>query len=77
LLDAGLVLGKTIEAAGEIRSTFVTRLSWKGHEFLDAARNENIWKKATDRINSAGVNFTITMLEDLLKQLLKQTLGLP
>jgi len=52
------------------------RLTWAGHEFLDAARNETVWKKASERIKKSGVDVTISLLKDILNQLLKQSLGL-
>jgi hypothetical protein len=44
---------------------------------LDAARNDTIWKKASDKIKQSGVQVTVTVLEELLKKLLKDSLGLP
>jgi hypothetical protein len=41
LLEANLF---TLEASGAIDGT-VERLTWSGHEFLDATRNEGIWSK--------------------------------
>lgn len=52
-------------------------MTWFGHEFLDAARNETVWKKAEERIKKSGVEVTVSILQDLLKELLKQSLGLP
>jgi len=48
-----------------------------GHEFLDAGRHETIWKQAREKIKSSGVQVTVSLLEELLKSLLKQSLGLP
>ena len=52
-------------------------MTWAGHEFLDAARNNAIWHKATERIKKSGVDVTLSLLQELLKQLLKQSLVLP
>ena len=48
-----------------------------GYEFLDAARNDTIWKKAADKIKQSGVHVTVSLLAELLKKLLKESLGLP
>lgn len=48
-----------------------------GNGFLDAARNDTIWKKASEKIRQSGVYVTISLLEELLKKLLKESLGLP
>jgi hypothetical protein len=78
LIEAGLVHGEIItDGNGQPASTITLRLTWAGHEFLDAARNVTIWKKAEDRIKKAGVDVTISVMSELLKQLLKQSIGLP
>lgn len=78
LIDAGLVDGIAIkDSSGEIQATNVYRLTWAGHEFLDAARNETVWQKTQENIKKTGVDVTISILKDLLTQTLKQTLGLP
>ena len=54
-----------------------SRLTWAGHEFLDAASNDTVWKKAGEKIKQFGVQVTVSVLEELLKKLLKDSLGLP
>jgi DNA-binding transcriptional ArsR family regulator len=41
-------------------------LTWKGHEFLDAARNETVWKKTTDLVKDKGGSVPFEVLKDLL-----------
>lgn len=53
------------------------RVAWARHELLDAARNDTIWKQATDKLKQAGVQVTVSVLQELLKKLLKDSLGLP
>ena len=78
LIEAGLVHGEVIEnGSGHPTGTVVLRPSWAGHEFLDAARNDTIWHKASDRIKKTGVDVTISLMKEILNQLLKQSLGLP
>lgn len=43
-----------------------TSLTWKGHEFLDAARNETVWKKATEIVKDKGGSVPFEVLKDLL-----------
>ena len=78
LIEAGLVHGEVIlDGNGQPAGTVTLRLTWAGHEFLDAARNNAIWHKASERIKKSGVDVTLSLLQELLKQLLKQSLGLP
>jgi hypothetical protein len=46
-------------------------------EHLDAARNDTLWRKASERIKKSGVGVTISLLKEILNQLFKQSLGLP
>ena len=78
LIEAGFVDGVIIpNASGFPASTVCLRLTWAGHEFLDAARNDTIWQKADERIKKSGVDVTISLMKEILNQLLKQSLGLP
>ena len=78
IIEAGLAHGEVItDGNGQPSGTVILRLTWKGHEFLDAARNETIWKKAVEKTKKAGIQVTMAVLEDLLKKLLKEPLGLP
>jgi len=77
LIEAGLVHGQIIEdGSGQPAGTVILRLTWAGHEFLDAARNDTIWHKAGERIKKSGVDVTISLMKEILNQLLKQSLGL-
>jgi len=53
-----------------------TWLSWKGHEFLDAARNETIWKKAVAKIKAAGTSIPLPVLQEILTSFIKKQLDL-
>ena len=77
-IEAGLVDGTIIpNGSGYPVATAAIRLTWKGHEFLDAARNDTIWKKALGNIKKAGVQVTLPLLEEVLKKAPKELLGLP
>jgi len=51
-------------------------LTWVGHEFLEAARNDTVWKKAMDIVKEKGGTITITVLSQLLSSLMKSHFGL-
>jgi len=77
-IEAGLVDGDIVkDGSGYPVGTVAIRLTWKGHELLDAARNDTIWKKTVGQIKKAGVAITLPVLEDLLKKGAKELLGLP
>ena len=47
---------------------------WAGHDFLEAARNEDIWTKAKNRILLTGGAWTFDLLKTLLVELAKKNL---
>lgn len=77
-IEAGLVHGEIVtDGNGYPAGTAAIRLTWNGHEFLDAARNDTVWKKALAHVKKAGVAVTLPVLQDLLKKGAKEVLGLP
>jgi hypothetical protein len=52
------------------------RLTWEGHEFLDAARNESVWTKAKEAIKNKFSSIPFSVLQALLISLSKAQLGL-
>lgn len=46
-----------------------------GHDFLDAARNEKIWKKAMKTVGEKGGTVTLGVLTQLLSTLVKHEFG--
>ncbi len=49
------------------------RLTWQGHEFLDAARDDTRWNKTKDTMTKAG-GFVFEVGKALLIELMKQQL---
>lgn len=49
----------------------VVRLTWHGHEFLDASRENKIWNQAKDqmaKIGGAPIQIWIAVLTELIKK---------
>jgi hypothetical protein len=77
LIEAGLAHGRVMEkGGGEPTSVAATRLSWEGHEFLDAARNQSLWNKANEIISRVSVSVTFPIVKEILTSLLKEQLGI-
>ena len=51
-------------------------LTWQGHEFLDAARNDTIWKKAVHRVSHIVGSVSFDVMKSLLIDVAKQELGI-
>ena len=80
LVEAGLVVGIVDEGpSGEVAATIVNRLTWAGHDFLDAARSDTTWNKVKGKVVKSGLSLTFSTLLEVLKfeahaQLAKQGL---
>ena len=72
LNDAGLIEACDFSAMGSDNFWCPKRLTWSGHEFLDAARNDSIWNKAKEKASS--INFEL--LKEVLLNITRQQLGL-
>jgi len=68
MLEAGLIHGVTHNRSGHHYQLIIpTRLTWAGHDFLDACRDEGRWAEAKEIFRKAGgVTF------DVAKQVLVQ-----
>lgn len=76
LKEAGLVQAIDITSmSSEGPEAMITRLTWAGHEFLDSARQNNIWNQAKDKINKIG-GATLPIWTALLTELIKKQIGL-
>ncbi|HZL25098.1 MAG TPA: DUF2513 domain-containing protein [Acidobacteriaceae bacterium] len=51
-------------------------ITWHGHQFLDAARSDSMWKKAGSLITKTGVSMSFDVLKPLLTKLTMDQLGL-
>lgn len=82
--DAGLIDAevKRTRAPGRPFLFVVRGLTWKGHDFLDAARDDTIWRLAKERILKPAGSATFDVLLDWLKteankRLFTESCGLP
>jgi hypothetical protein len=68
LIDAGLVEGTvhySSRGGRKVPDAFhIQRLTWAGHDFLDAAHDENVWHTAKEKILKSGVAWTFELLKD-------------
>jgi len=76
LLDeAGLIEAVDLTTHGGI-DWRPKRLTWAGHEFLDLARNDKVWKKAMASLSKVGVKVSLPLLQKLLADAATDLLGL-
>ena len=54
----------------------VRGLTWEGHDFLDAIRNESIWAKTKDFVKERGLqSIPVELIKSLATDFVKQQLG--
>ncbi len=80
LIEAGLVNGQMSEEFGSgPEDFFATRLTWDGHEFLDAIRNDTVWQKTKKSFINKGLSMTFDLVKsvasDVAASYLKATIG--
>jgi hypothetical protein len=76
LIEADLVRGKVYHTRGGA-SPHISRLTWAGHEFLDAAQDEGLWAKAKRTLGEKLRGIPFEVLVEFLKWQAKEALGMP
>ena len=81
VIEHGLVNGITIPSgdgrAHRIAAYRIEGLTWEGHDFLDAARNDTIWKKAKEKCLATTGGLAFDVLKACLVEFGKQAIGQP
>ena len=76
LIDVGYIDGEITILHDDDVAFYIEKLTWDGHDFLDAARNDAVWKKAMTKVKEAGGSITMDLMKALLTKILTQKLGL-
>jgi DNA-binding transcriptional ArsR family regulator len=71
LHDAGLIEADEIVPG----QWWPERMTWSGHEFLDAARNEELWRETKKKIENSAGSAPFLVLQELLLTGLRARLG--
>ena len=75
LIEAGYLSGTHSRDSGGITANF-SHMTWQGHDFIDAARDDERWKKAQSVVKEKGGSVAIDVLKQLLSSMVKQAIGL-
>jgi hypothetical protein len=70
--DAGLIEAKFLPNTTEFH---VVRLTYAGHEFLDAARNDTLWAKAKETVIKNTGTLTVEGVKIALSTLIRHAMG--
>jgi len=76
MYEAGFLSSETTSSSTSDRLIYALpfRLTWKGHEFLDAARSDTIWKKAKEVLGNKALTVSFEVLYKLLSRLATEDL---
>ncbi len=75
LAEAGLLEAQEISSMSSFDCK-AKRLTWQGHEFLDAARNNTLWERAKAETLKHTGGLSLELLQALLLRLGKEALGI-
>ncbi len=81
MIEHGLIEGVTVPSgdgpAHRILTYRIDKMTNDGHDFLDNARNDTIWKKAKQKCLEATGELALDVLKGCLVELGKQAIGRP
>lgn len=69
------VISQAINVRGPAQ-VFVLGITWEGHEFIDAARNDTVWRKAKDQVSNIGGSVSLGVMQNLMTKIASGLLGL-
>ena len=75
--EAGFIRSeRSATESGRSIKVYPTGLTWKGHEFLDAAREDSVWNRAKAAVLEKTGSLSFTLLSSYLISAGKTKLGL-
>ena len=79
MIEHGLIEGNVAPShdgpAHRILTYRIKRMTWEGHDFLDAARKDTIWNKAKEKCLEATGGLAFDVLKTCLTELGKEAIG--
>jgi|SRR6185312_4747652 len=70
LIEAGLVEGQVSKYLGGGPAYFLAqRLTWIGHEFLDAVRSDTVWSRTKKTFASKGIDMTFDLVKSVASEI--------
>ncbi|WP_083339127.1 DUF2513 domain-containing protein [Chromobacterium sphagni] len=67
MLEANLIKGHVLRHQGVVAQFLVDGLTWGGHDFIDASKNDTVWAAAKEKVLKPGLSFTFDLLKEWLK----------
>lgn len=77
LIDDGLLEGDVLNVSGMPPEVVISKLTSRGHDAIEAIRNDTVWQKAKKSALEHAVPLTVSALVELVKAEVRTRLGLP
>jgi len=74
LIDANLIDGEVISPTAP--TFIINRLTWEGHDFLQAIHNDTVWRKILTKAKELGGSMTMEIAKELGKKYLADLAGI-
>lgn len=76
LIQEGFIEGSTIVAAdGLVAEVRASDLTYRGHQFLEAARSDTAWKKVKGLLREKGVSMTMSIIQATLVKIAEASIA--
>lgn len=78
MIEAGLLEGTPIETFGShYARVIITGITWEGHDFLEAIRDESVWNKTKSKVVETAGTVSLEVLKAVAVSVARSMLGLP
>ncbi len=74
LAEAGLVRAQCVRALGAETLCYAQRLTFAGHELLEAMRQATLWNRIKARVRDAGLSMSIEAVKAAASAVIKELL---
>ena len=79
MMDANLIEGQVSQelfSNGRPAHVVPSRMTWAGHDFLDAARDDTVWNRTLKKIGSRTASLTFELLKETLVAVARSMMGM-
>jgi len=73
LVEHGLIEGEVVDVNAPL--FVIQRLTWEGHDFLQAIQNDKVWNKILAKAKTLGGSMTLEIAKELGTKYLKELAG--
>lgn len=73
MIDHGLIDGQVLDASHP--AFIIEKLTWQGHDFLQAVMNDTVWRRITSKAKELGGAMTLDIAKELGMKYLKELAG--